>query len=352
MNKKKVPTIAKILLILLAVIVILAAVAFGFFEYSFSKLNTVSASSDSRTSSSSDMPEAHAPSAENAEKSEDELLLESFSSGADSLYSSKDITNILLIGVDNDNIGGIDARGDADGLILVSINNKSKKIAVTSILREVYIEPAEGQGNEATLVYHYYGLEKLIVGIEKALNVKIDNYMLFNYLDIIDIVDSLGGVDIELYNGEIQMLNQKVDSINFQLLNNEYENAELPEDTEGLTHLNGIQTAGYMRIRLSDQTNNDFGRTQRIRNVIMAMKNKALALSLLELYSFVNATLPNITTDLTQGQTLSLMSKAISYKSYDIVSGRIPVDDSYETIDSAQHIDYEVNREYFMELIS
>ena len=126
MNKKKVPTIAKILLILLAVIVILAAVAFGFFEYSFSKLNTVSASSDSRTSSSSDMPEAHAPSAENAEKSEDELLLESFSSGADSLYSSKDITNILLIGVDNDNIGGIDARGDADGLILVSINNKSK----------------------------------------------------------------------------------------------------------------------------------------------------------------------------------------------------------------------------------
>ena len=344
-EKKKLSKPIKVVLIILLILFILATIACGLFEYSFSKMNVMTAQEETAaTSSETNKPKP-------VKKSEEDKLRESLSKEAELEYSTKDITNILLVGVDNDNIGGIDKRGDADGLILLSINNKTKKIAITSILREVYLD-VEPEGNEATLVYHYYGLDTLIKGLEDTLNIKIDNYMLFNYLDIIDIIDKLGGVDIDIYNGEVNMLNQKIGQMNFQLLNYDSDADYLPENAEGKILLNGKQTAAYMRIRLSDQSNNDFGRTQRIRNVIMAMKDKALSMSLTDMYSFANETLPNITTDLSRGRVLSLLVKAADYRSYAIVTGRIPVDGSYESKNYAQYIDLDTNRQYLLDQIS
>ena len=342
----------KAIIIILIILLLLAAVGYGLFAYSFSRmnrgeadesLNSPLASSDLQADDSTALNLLPAPSPTASGLSTNNNQQQTGASAT---------TNILLIGTDNDNLGGIDKRGNADGLILITINNKTKKIAVTSILREVYIEAEAGKGNEATLVYHYYGLDSLIKGIEDLLQITIDNYMIFNYLDIIDIVDAAGGVDIELYNGEIKMLNDKVSSINYQLLGNSYENATLPDDTDGMTHLNGIQAAGYMRIRLSDQTNNDFGRTQRIRNVIFALKNSVLSMPVTKMYSFGNTALEKVTTDLSQKDVMALMLDAVNYKSYDILSARIPVDGTYVEKNSAQHIDLELNRNYFNELVN
>ena len=113
-------------------------------------------------------------------------------------YSLKDITNVLLLGVDNDNVGGLDKLGNADGIMLISINNHTKQVTLTSFMRDTKIRQPNEYEKKMTQIYHAGGAELLIEAIEQNFGIHIDNYLLVNYLDVIDIVDALGGFDIEL----------------------------------------------------------------------------------------------------------------------------------------------------------
>ena len=96
-------------------------------------------------------------------------------------------------------------------------------------------------------------------------------HLIFNYLSVIDIIDSLGGVDLELYDAEISTTNAKIQEMNQALLGLPA-NDGIIEQKAGMMHLTGKQAAGFMRIRISDQSNNDFGCTERNRNVLLALK--------------------------------------------------------------------------------
>lgn len=266
-------------------------------------------------------------------------------------YTGKKVTNILLIGVDNDYAEGMDDRGNADGLIIVSINQDTKQIVLSSILRDTRVAVAEGYKTKITLVYHESGTQALIDTIESNLKIPIDGYALVNYLSLIDIVDAVGGLDLELTGSEIYWMDSKINNL-CKLTGKSYDENKLTIDQEGKLHLNGLQTAAYLRIRYAG--NGDYDRTARAREVLMMLKDKALGMGIMELNGIANAVLPQITTDISMSTLLSMAMNAASYAKYDTVSIRIPADGTFtESQDGNAMIiaDFDKNSDYLYKAV-
>lgn len=276
----------------------------------------------------------------------DKYLQESLENEADWDYSAADVMNILLIGVDNDYAPGMNDRGNADGLIIVSINKTTKQVILTSLMRDIYVSVPAGYNTKITLSYHYGGTQVLIDTIEKNFSIPIDNYILVNYFNIIELVDAVGGLYMDVTSDELYWMESKIKNLN-QLLDLPEEANYISPTEEGTILLNGVQTAAYMRIRYAGD--GDFDRTERAREVLLGLKDRAMEMSATEFLNFANTVLPMITTDLSQSQTLSLITNAPTYMGYDMVSNRIPIDDSWYYADingSVVVIDFSVNRDF------
>ena len=235
--------------------------------------------------------------------------------------------NLLLIGVDNDYYDGMNDRGNADGLMILSVNKSTKQIVLSSLMRDIKISvPGAGYKTKLTLVYHYEGLETLIDTIEQNFGVPIDNYIMVNYLSVVDMVDAMGGIELEVTSDELYWMEPKIKNLNLLLGQDGEANLIDPAQAGTLT-LNGIQTAAYLRIRYAG--NGDFDRTERARTVLMALADKARGMKMKEMLGLADRVLPQITTDLSQTRTFSLLVSLPKYLGYDMVSNRIPIDDSW-----------------------
>lgn len=278
----------------------------------------------------------------------DEALQANLETGADADFTGQHVKNILLIGADNDYAGGMDQLGNADGLIIVSINEDAKRVVMSSIMRDSYVAVPNKYNTKITLTYHFGGVDMLLETVEANFGIPIDNYILVNYLNVIDIVDAVGGVEMDVTADELYWMEPKINNLD-SLAGRPYGQDVIPTTEAGRLTLNGIQTAAYMRIR--SVGNGDFDRTGRARNVLLALKDKAAGMSLTELNALADVVLPCITTDLSQGEVLSLLLGAPGYLKYDMVSNRIPIDGAYSLSNnsfagSIVVIDYPVNREF------
>ena len=252
-----------------------------------------------------------------------------------------DIFNILLIGSDGRTLN---ERGRSDSMMVCSINKTNKTVTLTSILRDCYVSIPGYKNNRINAAYAYGGTKLLIETIEQNFKIDIHRYARVNFFSFMDIVDYLGGVDMELSDSEIKVLND-------YLLNTDNGNKVTDKITgsAGVYHLNGNQTLAYSRNRYSG--NSDFARTERQRKVLLAIKDKMKDCSFSELNKVLIELLPYVTTDLTEKECLDLLLDAPSYLKNEIQSNRIPYAKTYEgvTIEkkSVLSIDFEKNIKYF-----
>ena len=259
-----------------------------------------------------------------------------------------DIFNILVIGCDTRKKGGV---GRSDAMILFSINEDTEKIHMTSIMRDSYVS-IPGKGNNRINAAYAFGGGKLLLNtIETNFAVDVDKYVSFDFYSFVDVVDSVGGIDVEVTEAEIPVLNGYVKELN--KLNGRAEGTYYVTES-GLQHLNGTQALGYARIRYVGD--GDFERTGRQRTVITKVFEKAKTLNLLEINDLLNTFLPQVKTNLTQEEILSLLLKALEYLEYDLESHRLPVDDSWKYMRvngmSVLGIDLEKNQKALKEFIS
>lgn len=321
--KKKKFTFWKLLLILLILAVIAAAGLYIAVTHYVSKLNFEDTSGEDKFS-----------------------IVGSLADGATG------VKNILLIGVDNDYAPGMDELGNADGLMIASINPKTCQVVLTSLMRDIRVQVPDSYKTKLTLSYHYGGTQQLIDTIEYNFGVPIDNYVLVNYISVVNIVDAAGGLPMEVTADELYWMDDKIRSV-CELMGASYEDNMLSTDQAGELELNGIQTAAFLRIRYAG--NSDFDRTERARRVVLGLKDKVAAMSLTELDSFANTVLPYITTDLTQPDIISLLMRFPALIRYDMVSDRIPIEGSYWFTDDANgsfvDIDYDANKEHLQNSI-
>ncbi len=229
------------------------------------------------------------------------------------------VYNILLIGVEAlPQFGG----SRSDTMILVSVNEKTKKIYMTSLMRDMYVQIPGFTDNKLNAAFAYGGAQLLIDAIELNLQVKIDGYVRVGFDSFEWIVDRLGGVEITLTAEEAAYL-RKTNYIS----NPDYRNV-----VAGTQKMNGNQVLGYCRVRYvptANGTYSDFGRTERQRSVLNKIFEKYKKEDIFDLISIFNDCLPRVTTDISKADMEKLMNSVVENRILNLESLRVPMSGTY-----------------------
>ncbi len=237
------------------------------------------------------------------------------------LKSDKDIKNILLVGVDARE-GESEEQTRSDTMMLLSIDSKNKQLKLTSFLRDTYIEIPGYKWAKLNAAQSRGGTQLLVDTLEYNYKIDIDNYMLVNFDMFITIIDSLGGIDVEITEKEAKYINSK-DHMT------PTEEAAFPEEIKSgdSVHLTGAQALWYSRIRYLDS---DFMRTKRQRKVISAIISKAKE-NPTAVVSMIDEIVPMVKTDLSSDELMQLGLSAPKYITYSIAQQQIPAEGTWSS---------------------
>lgn len=238
------------------------------------------------------------------------------------LETDKDVLNILLIGQDT---RSREERSRSDTLILVTVNKPADTITLTSFMRDLYVQIPGYQDNRINVAYLLGGTTLIDSCLQKNFGVSVDGNIVVDFYGFMDIVDMMGGIDIELTAEEAEYMNE-----NFS-----WDVDDGVDDvwnlTEGMNHLSGTQALSYARMR--NVGNSDYQRTERQRLVLTKLIEKAKGLSVSELNLLLQHALPMITTDIENAQLLSYALELFPMlPELEVNTLRIPVNGSYKGV--------------------
>lgn len=231
----------------------------------------------------------------------------------------ENIINILLIGQDRREGEG---RARSDAMILCTINKAAKTLTMTSFMRDMYVQIPGYHDNRINASYELGGMKLLDACLEVNFGVQVDGNVEVDFTKFMDIIDMLGGVDMELTSAEASYLNRRG-------------NWDVDDSTAGqwnlkagMNHLTGEQALAYSRIRYVG--NGDFGRTERQRKVLNVLLEKAKGLSVLELNKLLQKMLPMLTTDMSNAQILGYALDIFPMLGQlEMVTQRVPAEGTY-----------------------
>lgn len=225
---------------------------------------------------------------------------------------------VAVFGVDSRD-GGLGKGALADVQIIVNVDMGSGDIRMLSVYRDSYLNVGKRYAkiNEA---YSTGGPEGAVAALNKNLDLDIQNYATFNWKAVIDVIDMLGGVEADVTKKEFREMNAYITETSLESGFSKNPAAHYLKEP-GQQHLNGVQAVAYARLRHADT---DFKRTERQRDIIAQLLEKAKRADLATLTSIVNVVLPQISFNMDAGDILQL-AKGISR--YNIVgSAGFPAD--------------------------
>lgn len=232
------------------------------------------------------------------------------------IEKTEDIINILLIGQDARKGWG---RSRSDSMILVTFNTEENTITLTSFLRDLYVKIPGYHDNKLNATYVYGGMELLNATLEQNFGVQVDGNVEVDFSRFAEVIELLGGVDIELRHDEAMYINSKLG-----------QEGIVSSLSDGMQTLNGDQALWYSRIRYLD-ADSDFSRTNRQRKVINSLVDKFRDAKLTTLLGLLDELLPMIATDMTNSEIISYAKDLFPMlKECTIISQRIPADNTYE----------------------
>ena len=220
----------------------------------------------------------------------------------------KEYRNIALFGVDS-TTGELESKTRSDTIIIASINEETKEVKLVSVYRDTFLNLGNGTYTKCNAAYQKGGPEQAIQMLNTNLDMDITDFVTVGFKGLKDVVDALGGVEIEITQGEISHLN-----------NYQYSMAEdmkidyTPVKEPGLQTLNGLQAVAYCRIR---QIGNDFQRTERQRTVLTQISEKAKTMSASQLNEIATSAFEEVYTSLELEEILSLLGEINEYEIID-----------------------------------
>lgn len=217
-------------------------------------------------------------------------------------------TNIALFGLDNRETGNYDI-GNSDCIMVASINNDSKEVKLISVYRDTFLNVKDDDTyNKINSAYAYGGPKGAISALNKNLNLDIVDYVAVDFGAVVEAVDLLDGIELTLTDEEVQIMNDNyIDEIN-QVTN--HSSAKL--SSGGTYVVDGVQALAYCRIRYT--AGDDFKRTERQREVLSKMIEKAKGSSIATVSSLIDSMFGKIATSYTSKEMLSLASSVMDYE--------------------------------------
>lgn len=146
--------------------------------------------------------------------------------------------------------------------------------------------------------------------LNKNLDLNITDFVTVDFNVVADVIDLLGGIEIDVQEDEIQWIN------GYQEEGSQVTGKDIvPVEYAGTQTLNGLQALSYCRIRYT--TGSDFKRTERQRTVLEKMMEKAKGMDLLTLNSIIDQVFPNILTSMSNAELIGLAKDVASYNLVD-----------------------------------
>ncbi|MBR6949724.1 MAG: LCP family protein [Bacilli bacterium] len=250
--------------------------------------------------------------------SKSEKLKKADTSSTETASVGKEITEpftILLMGIDStDEVLEKNAVANGDTLILITFNPKTLNATMLSIPRDSYVPIACWANKDENKITHAaaYGNDCMIKTIENYFDTSIDYYAKINFKGLVKLVDSLGGVEVDVEQ---------------ELCTDDSNRTGVVCIHPGLQTLNGEQALVYARNR-KQLANGDFGRNYHQQVIVMALMNKVKEIKdATQFMDLLNTVSNSVDTNFTTKQILSfynvakdIIKKSMSSEEADIVN--------------------------------
>ncbi|MEA4998424.1 MAG: LCP family protein [Candidatus Limiplasma sp.] len=216
------------------------------------------------------------------------------------------VTNILLLGVDNRSEELMTGRSDA--VIICSINLDNGSVKLTSITRDTAVTiPGYKDQNRINVAFKFgskdgdlaAGARLAMKTVNRNFQMNIEKYVLVNIHGLASIIDALGGVDMDMTSLEANRINYELRKEPMDKVKREKVKA-----VDGLQHLDGMQAVTFARIRGIDD---DFARSERQRKLLATLMTQVMKdIDLNKLVKLIEVALPFGATNLSAADMMSL----------------------------------------------
>ena len=224
------------------------------------------------------------------------------------------VVNILLLGSDSKDMSD-QYDGNSDAIMIISINPKFKSIKLISIPRDTAANIAGFENRYKINAAFATGKEQLAVKtINENFGLNIKEYVTVNISSMYDVINEIGGVELEITKEEMNSINHFVDMF--------YQFSGKPTKkvtSYGKVTLTGEQAAAHVKEREAGYRSGttdygDFGRTRRQREVLVAMLNKILTKDLGEISRIIDLILEQVTTNINVGKYMGMLPELVANK--------------------------------------
>ena len=225
---------------------------------------------------------------------EESILKENKDLNLTSNKTLKEPFTILLLGVDStEDTMEAASSFNGDTLMMVTFNPHTLNATVFSIPRDLYVPIACKKGNKAKINSSSAGGVSCVINTIKDLTgIDIDYYAKINFKGVVDLVEALGGIDVEVTYKFCE-----------QDSNRDFSNMICLD--KGMKHLNGEETLAYARHRHS-LPGGDLQRIQNQQLIVEAMVRKLISLNTLtDFKDILSSVSKNVETNLSREQILS-----------------------------------------------
>lgn len=213
---------------------------------------------------------------------------------------SNSIINIALFGVDSADA----TTGRSDSIIIATIDTTHKKLKLTSIMRDSYVN-ISGIGNDKiNHAYAFGGPQLAIKTLNENFDLNIEDFVAVNFDSLPKIIDMIGGVTVDITNEEVS----HISGIN----------------SSGTYNLTGAQALAYSRIRYA--TGGDYVRTERQRTILTKMFEKILNINAAQYSTLISQMLSMVQTSLDYSKILELGTEVLKMGVTTLEQERFPLD--------------------------
>ena len=229
------------------------------------------------------------------------------------------ITNILLVGTDGANV---ERSNRSDSVMLVTIDNKNKDIKISSIARDTYVDIPGHSTEKLTHAYAYGGIDLLKQVFEVNFNIKVDKYIAVNFVSFMDIMDEIGGVEVNVEEKDVNEINKYIDACYDYYYDRKDEIEKKYITKAGKQRLNGYQALAFSRIRYTDSA---YARDNRHREVAESVYKEFLNSGAKEYQRAAEIIIENTKTNISPMEMINLGFTALQINDKEIEQLQFPL---------------------------